>query len=198
MMTTTGEPAVDLLHELQAGSVHSERAIDNARAVIVERDQLGQALIESAGQIMTLCREADELEADRDAWRERCERCERARGVALERAEQAEAAELAAIDRAEHAKAKAVEARADGDSWRLACNAWQDWAAGLLSDLGRQTLHGEMGDGPAREVIAQLAGMAPGVPLCLRCRCFATRHEVDDEELRECADCECTAFEAPK
>lgn len=75
--------------------------------------------------------------------------------------------------------------------------AWQDWAQGLLSDLGRQPLRGSHGDGPAREVIAQLAGMAPGVPRCLRCGCFATVHCCDDEELRECTECECTAFEAP-
>jgi len=58
--------------------------------------------------------------------------------------------------------------------------------------------YGSHGDEPAREVIAQLAGMAAGVPRCLRCGCFSTVHEVDDEELRECTGCECTAFEAPR
>ena len=86
--------------------------------------------------------------------------------------------------------------KANCESWRMVYNAWQDWANDLLDDLGRQPLHGSHGDGPAREVIAQLAGMAAGVPRCSRCGCFSTRHEVDDEELRNCADCECTAFEA--
>lgn len=93
---------------------------------------------------------------------------------------------------------EASQARADADWWRLAYNSWQDWAKELLSDLGRQTLHGEHGDGPAREIIGQLAGMTPGAPRCSRCGCFASRHEVDDEELRGCADCECTAYEAPR
>jgi hypothetical protein len=88
--------------------------------------------------------------------------------------------------------------KANNDSWRMVYNAWQDWAQELLSDLGRQPLHGSHGDEPAREVIAQLAGMAAGVPRCLRCGCFSTVHEVDDEELRECTGCECTAFEAPR
>lgn len=83
------------------------------------------------------------------------------------------------------------------ESWRRAALAWQRWATELLHDLGRQPLHGEHGDESARELIATLAGMAPGAPRCSQCGCFSTRHEVDDEELRECADCECTQFEAP-
>ena len=87
--------------------------------------------------------------------------------------------------------------KANCESWHMVYNAWQDWAKDLLDDLGRQPLHGIHGDGPAREVIAQLTGMAAGVPRCSRCGCFSTRHEVDDEELRNCADCECTQFENP-
>ncbi len=87
--------------------------------------------------------------------------------------------------------------KANCESWRMVYNAWQDWSSDLLDELGRQPLHGSHGDGPAREVIAQLASMAPGVPRCLNCGCFSTVHEVDDEELRECTGCECTAFEAP-
>ena len=74
---------------------------------------------------------------------------------------------------------------------------WQDWATDLLDEFGRQPLHGSHGDEPAREVIAQLAAMAPGVPRCMECGCFSTVHEVDDEELRGCTDCACKQFEAP-
>ncbi len=86
--------------------------------------------------------------------------------------------------------------KANSESWRAGYNSWADWAKDLLDDLGRQPLHGFHGDGPAREAIAQLAGQAAGVPRCSRCGCFVTRHEVDDEERRECADCECSQFEA--
>lgn len=85
----------------------------------------------------------------------------------------------------------------DADAWRPACLAWQDWARDLLHDLGRQPLHGEHGDAPARSVIAQLARMAPGVPRCLNCGCFATAHDTDDEELRGCTACECRQFVSP-
>lgn len=87
--------------------------------------------------------------------------------------------------------------KANNDSWRAVYNQWQDWAKDLLDELGRQPLHGSHGDGPAREVIAQLAGMAPGVPRCLDCGCFSTVHEVDDEELRGCTDCACRQFLTP-
>jgi hypothetical protein len=99
--------------------------------------------------------------------------------------------------RAEDAEAAHGDTKANSTWWRLAYNSWQDWAAELLDDLGRQPLGGQHGDGPARELIAQLAGQAAGVPRCSRCGCFASRHEVDDEELRGCADCECTAYQAP-
>ena len=81
------------------------------------------------------------------------------------------------------------------ETWRVANLRWQSWAADLLEEYGRQPLHGHHGDGPAREIIAQIVGMAPGVPRCSCCGCFSTRHEVDDEELRKCADCECDQFE---
>lgn len=87
--------------------------------------------------------------------------------------------------------------KANCESWRMVYNAWQDWSTDLLDTLGRQPLHGSHGDEPAREVIAQLARMAPGVPRCLDCGCFSTVHEVDDEELRGCTDCACKQFEAP-
>lgn len=83
------------------------------------------------------------------------------------------------------------------DSWRVPYLKWQDWAKDLLDTLGRQPLHGSHGDDSAREVIATLAGMAPGVPRCADCGCFSTVHEVDDEELRGCTDCACRQFEAP-
>ena len=110
-------------------------------------------------------------------------------------------AKLAAVENFQAQEIRDLRDERDGwkancESWRMVYNAWQDWANDLLDDLGRQPLHGSHGDGPAREVIAQLAGMAAGVPRCSRCGCFSTRHEVDDEELRNCADCECTAFEA--
>lgn len=82
------------------------------------------------------------------------------------------------------------------ESWRLAHQAWSEWARELLYDVGRQLLHGEHGDTAAMAIIEQLARMAPGVPRCSRCGCFSTLHEVDDEELRECSDCECTQYEA--
>lgn len=84
--------------------------------------------------------------------------------------------------------------RASGEHGK-ALRVWQEWAATLLDEYGRQPLHGQHGDELAREVIAQLVGLAPGVPRCSRCGCFSTRHEVDDEELRECADCECEEYE---
>ena len=87
--------------------------------------------------------------------------------------------------------------KANCESWRMVYNAWQDWSSDLLDELGRQPLHGSHGDGPAREVIAQLASMAPGVPRCLNCGCFSTVHEVDDEELRNCTGCECRQFLTP-
>lgn len=87
--------------------------------------------------------------------------------------------------------------KANNDSWRMVYNAWQDWAKDLLDEYGRQPLHGSHGDEPAREVIAQLVGMAPGVPRCLDCGCFSTVHEVDDEELRSCTDCACRQFLTP-
>jgi FtsZ-binding cell division protein ZapB len=46
--------------------------------------------------------------------------------------------------------------KANCESWRMAYNSWQDWATTLLGDFGLQPLHGEHGDGPAREVIAKL------------------------------------------
>ena len=85
----------------------------------------------------------------------------------------------------------------ESERWRRACVAWQDWARGLLDSHGRRPLHGEHGDEAARAIIGQLTVNAPFVPRCLRCGCFATRHEVDDEDLRECADCECTQYENP-
>ena len=97
----------------------------------------------------------------------------------------------ALIDERDHWKANC-------ESWRMAYNAWQDWAGELLDDLGRQPTHGSHGDEPAREIIAQLVGMAPGVPRCQECGCFSTRHEADDEELRGCVDCECHQFVADK
>lgn len=81
------------------------------------------------------------------------------------------------------------------ESWRLAHQAWSEWASKLLYSLGRQPLHGEHGDTAAMAIIEQLACLAPGVPRCSRCKCFATIHEVDDEDLRECSDCECTQYE---
>ena len=65
----------------------------------------------------------------------------------------------------------------------------------LLDEYGRQPLHGQHGDEPAREVISQPVGLAPGVPRCSMWMLCSTRHEVDDEELRECADCECEGYE---
>lgn len=47
--------------------------------------------------------------------------------------------------------------RANKESWRRAHNSWQDWATELLHDLGLQPKGGECGDGPAREMIGQLA-----------------------------------------
>ena len=90
-----------------------------------------------------------------------------------------------------------IDWKAQSEEWRRAYNSWTDWATELLHDLGRQPLGGEHGDGPAREVIAQLASLAPGVPRCLGCGCFATRHVADDEERRECADCECRRWMSP-
>lgn len=101
-----------------------------------------------------------------------------------------------AVAKVERLTRERDEGRANSESWRRVCNAWQDWATELLHDYGRQPLYGEHGDGPAREIIAQLVGMVPGVPRCSRCGCFATEHEVDDEERRECTRCECTQFEA--
>ena len=80
----------------------------------------------------------------------------------------------------------------------IAADEWVRWAADLLDDLGRQPPKGRHDDAAAREILAQLAGMAPGAPRCARCGCFATRHEVEVEELRACADCECTQFEVPR
>lgn len=85
--------------------------------------------------------------------------------------------------------------RVESRWWRVAWQRWQHWADELLDELGRQPLHGQHGSDSAREVIGQLARMAPPVPRCSRCGCFVTRHEVDDEDRRECADCECTQFE---
>lgn len=79
--------------------------------------------------------------------------------------------------------------------YRESCHAWQKWAADLLDELARQPLYGQHGDDAARDIIRQLALMAPAVPRCSRCGCFATRHEVDDDELRGCVDCECEQFE---
>lgn len=90
------------------------------------------------------------------------------------------------------------ELRANCDSWRMAYNSWQDWATGLLHDLGCQPLHGELGDGPARVAIEQLCMMAKGVPRCSNCGCFSSQHEPDGEELRECINCECKQYEPPK
>lgn len=79
--------------------------------------------------------------------------------------------------------------------WAKACMAWQEWAGALLKDLGRQPIGGLLGDHQAREALEKLVMMAPGVPRCSRCGCFVTRHEVDNEERRECVDCECAQFE---
>jgi hypothetical protein len=98
---------------------------------------------------------------------------------------------------ADEIQAELARLAAQSESWRKAHSAWQDWATELLAALGRHPLGGQHGDGPAREIIATLAGLAPGVPRCSRCGCFATRHEVDDEELRACADCECAQYETP-
>lgn len=87
--------------------------------------------------------------------------------------------------------------KANCESWRTVYNAWLDWSSDLLDELGRQPLHGIHGDGPAREIIAQLASMAPGVPRCMDCGCFSTVHEVDDEELSGCTDCACRQFLTP-
>lgn len=84
-------------------------------------------------------------------------------------------------------------AREDAEAWRRSAVAWQDWAAALLSELGRQPLYGQHGNEPAREIIGQLARMAPPVPRCT-CGCFASLHEVDDEELRECTRCGCRQY----
>lgn len=107
-----------------------------------------------------------------------------------------------AVARIEAIVSEIMRLLADRDGWirasgehGKALRVWQEWAATLLDEHGRQPLHGQHGDEPAREVIAQLVGLAPGVPRCSRCGCFSTRHEVDDEELRECADCECEEYE---
>lgn len=81
------------------------------------------------------------------------------------------------------------------EQWRKWLVTWQDWADRLLGDLGRQPRHGQHGSAACREIIEQLACLAPGVPRCSCCGCFASRHEVDDEELRECLDCECKQWE---
>lgn len=88
-----------------------------------------------------------------------------------------------------------IDWQATSESWRRAHHAWQEWAGHLLDELGRQPLHGGHGDESARAVIAQLAGMAPGVPRCAGCGCYSTLHEVDDEELRACTECECQQFD---
>lgn len=89
-------------------------------------------------------------------------------------------------------------ARAEEECARLCVerDAWRIWAAELVLDLGRQSLCATHPDRVVRKIIEQLARMAPGVPRCHRCGCFATRHECDDEELRACVDCECSQFEA--
>jgi hypothetical protein len=38
---------------------------------------------------------------------------------------------------------------------------------------------------------------AHGVPRCSNCGCFSTSHEVDDEERRECTECECRQYLVP-
>lgn len=86
------------------------------------------------------------------------------------------------------------DARTVGEFWRASYLEWEYWATDLLTELGRQPLNGRHVDEAAREVIATLARLAPGVPRCENCGCFATRHEVDDEEFRECADCECEQY----
>lgn len=78
----------------------------------------------------------------------------------------------------------------------VALDEWQGWASALVRELGRHALRDTHPDRMVRAIIEQLARMAPGVPRCSRCGCFATRHECDDAELRACVDCECTQFEA--
>lgn len=78
----------------------------------------------------------------------------------------------------------------------VALDEWHGWASALVNDLGRHSLRDTHPDRMLRAIIEQLARMAPGVPRCHRCGCFATRHECDDEELRACVDCECSQFEA--
>lgn len=87
------------------------------------------------------------------------------------------------------------DAAATRESWRRSCLAWQDWADELLTDLGRQPIGGKHGDRCAREIIGQLAYAVSPVQRCSCCGCFSTRHVVDDEELRECVDCECKQYE---
>ena len=166
------------------------------------------ALMRIAADAVTV--ECDEAVAARDALKTGLADTERERDGEREKLEEAAGAMLRLVggrDLMESRAQKLVERvvalederdwKANNDSWRMAYNAWQDWAKDLLDELGRQPLHGSHGDGPAREVIAQLAGMAPGVPRCLDCGCFSTVHEVDDEELRGCTDCACRQFLTP-
>lgn len=81
-------------------------------------------------------------------------------------------------------------ARATGPGAESA-HAWRTWARDLLTSLGRQPQDEPHGDDDARQVIAQLARLAPVVPCCGACGHFVTRHVVDDEERGECLDCEC-------
>ena len=84
--------------------------------------------------------------------------------------------------------------RAQANEWRLAALMWQRWATDLLHEFGRQPLHGEHGDQLARDTIAQLVSLAPSVPRCASCGCFATRHDFNLQTMDGCADCECGAY----
>jgi hypothetical protein len=55
--------------------------------------------------------------------------------------------------------------RASALAWRGASRAWQEWAGDLLRQTGRQPEGGEWGDGPAREIIADLARRGAALPV---------------------------------
>jgi hypothetical protein len=68
----------------------------------------------------------------------------------------AEAEIKRATEAAEQWKNSAEQWKSSAKQWSRACICWQDWAAGLLQELGMQPDSGQHGDKAARRIISKV------------------------------------------